>query len=475
MVMLELMKTTNKMSGNKLHRHHHYIYSSYDDAKNSSCGRLRNNCCRNRLSLVTIVVAFTVVVFIFLQPLLHLAHLQSRKWKYYQLDYLDIFGINRESGLIEQYRTRLECNHIHNDSYHYKPKSILVTGAAGFIGMHTALKLHSRDPFAEVVGLDNFNDYYDVKLKRDRAYQLYKKGITMVHGNVCDSKLLRRMFNKHKFTHVVHLAAQAGVRKSIQNPQDYVTQNVMCFVELLEVVKEYRDVVVTYASSSSVYGANTKVPFSEEDPIDNTVSLYAATKKMDESIARVYHSLYQIPLTGLRFFTVYGPWGRPDMAVYNFTDSIFNSKPVNVYSDGSLQRDFTYIDDIVDGVIAAMDAGYKLEVFNLGKGHPEKVNELISIIETASGVDPATVKKRHLPFQQGDVSQTYASITKSNIMLGYEPKSSLEKGIHLWMEWYKDYMKQRKDEEGEKNLRADIALGQIMLKSRDYYEMDPII
>eukprot|EP00123_Amoebidium_parasiticum_P014079 comp22315_c0_seq1/m.33153 comp22315_c0_seq1/g.33153 ORF comp22315_c0_seq1/g.33153 comp22315_c0_seq1/m.33153 type:complete len:425 (-) comp22315_c0_seq1:192-1466(-) len=313
-------------------------------------------------------------------------------------------------------------------------KQVLVTGAAGFIGMHLALQLTKRGN--DVVGLDNFNSYYDTELKRDRAYELHKEGIPIVKGDVCDRELLVELFRKHRFTHVAHMAAQAGVRYSLKDPLAYVRSNVQCFVTLLEVVRTFPGVKVVYASSSSVYGRNTKVPFSVSDPIDLPSSLYAATKKANEDIARVYHNLYKIPLTGLRFFTVYGPWGRPDMAVYDFTEKMFAGKPINVYSHGVLQRDFTYVDDIVNGIIAAVNYGAQLEVFNLGKGHPEKVNELIAIIEQAFGRKAA---RNEMPMQPGDVAQTWADIEKTKEMLGFEPTISLKEGVSRWATWYLSY------------------------------------
>lgn len=315
-----------------------------------------------------------------------------------------------------------------------EPKKVLVTGAAGFIGMHLALQLSKRGNV--VVGLDNFNSYYDLELKRDRAYELKKEGVHVVKGDVCDKELLMELFREHGFTHVAHMAAQAGVRWSLTDPLAYVRSNVMCFVTLLEAVRSFPGVKVTYASSSSVYGRNTKVPFSVKDPIDQQSSIYAATKKSNEDIARVYHHLYHIPLTGLRFFTVYGPWGRPDMAVYDFSERMFSGRPIDVYSHGLLSRDFTYIDDIVNGVVAAINYGATLEVFNLGKGHPEKVNELIEIMEKTLGIQ---ARRNELPMQPGDVAQTWADISETTQALGFLPTTDLQTGIAKWAQWYLVY------------------------------------
>eukprot|EP01134_Creolimax_fragrantissima_P000315 CFRG0315T1 len=313
-------------------------------------------------------------------------------------------------------------------------KVVLVTGAAGFIGMHLAMKLHEKKHFA--VGIDNFNSYYDVHLKRDRAFELHKANIPVHLVDVCDDKKLHELFKKYKFTHVAHMAAQAGVRYSLKNPLAYVRANVQCFTNLLEVVRHYPGVKVTFASSSSVYGRNTKVPFSVFDKINAPSSLYAATKKSDEDIARVYHHLYRIPMTGLRFFTVYGPWGRPDMAVYDFTLKMSAGDKINVYSHGVLQRDFTYIGDIVEGVLAAINYGAEFEIFNLGKGHPEYVNELITEIERVLGV-PAI--RNEMPIQPGDVALTYADIDHTYNRLGFKPKTTLREGIDKWGAWWTRY------------------------------------
>eukprot|EP00124_Ichthyophonus_hoferi_P005811 Ihof_evm1s967 gene=Ihof_evmTU1s967 len=319
-------------------------------------------------------------------------------------------------------------------------KNVLVTGAAGFIGMHLALQLTKRGN--KVVGLDNFNTYYDSELKRDRAYELKKENIQLVKGDVCDRDLLMELFEKHEITHVAHVAAQAGVRYSLKDPLAYVKSNIQCFVTLLEVVRQFPGVKVTYASSSSLYGRNTKVPYAVGDNLDQISSLYAATKKANEDIARVYHHLYKIPMTGLRFFTVYGPWGRPDMAVYDFSEKMFAGVPINVYSKGILQRDFTYIDDIVNGAIAAVNYGAEFEVFNIGKGHPEKVNELISALEERFKMKAA---RNEMAMQPGDVAQTWADISKTTALLGFQPTTNLNEGIDKWATWYINYRKYREE------------------------------
>ncbi|KNC77305.1 hypothetical protein SARC_10233 [Sphaeroforma arctica JP610] len=332
------------------------------------------------------------------------------------------------------YRSKDDVPPINYANENDEKKIILVTGAAGFIGMHLALQLHRRNHF--VVGIDNFDAYYDIHLKRDRAYELHKQNIPMFLVDVCDGDKVHALFKKYKFTHVAHLAAQAGVRYSLINPLAYVRANVQCFTNLLEVIRNYPGVKVVFASSSSVYGRNTKVPFSVFDKINAPSSLYAATKKSNEDIARVYHHLYKIPLTGLRFFTVYGPWGRPDMAVYDFSVRMLRGEKINVYSHGVLQRDFTYIDDIVDGIIAAINKGSDFEVFNLGKGHPEYVNELITEIERVMGV-PAV--RNEMPIQPGDVALTYADIEHTYNRLGFRPSTSLRDGITAWGIWFKEY------------------------------------
>jgi UDP-glucuronate 4-epimerase len=313
-------------------------------------------------------------------------------------------------------------------------KKVLITGIAGFIGMHVAIGLKKRGDF--VIGIDNFNDYYDVKLKKARAKELKKYGVDCLRKDICDEAKLHKLIVKHKITHFVHLAAQAGVRYSLEHPEVYVKSNLEGFVNVLEVCRKYPSVKLIYASSSSVYGLNRKQPFSEDDSTDSPASLYGATKKANEVIAHAYHHIYGIPVTGLRFFTVYGPWGRPDMATWIFTKNILEGKPIPVYNNGKMKRDFTYIDDIVDGVLAAIDKGFACELINLGDHQPEELQDLIRYIEQACGKKAI---QDFLPLQLGDVLETYAEINKAQKLLGFSPKISLQVGIQRFVEWYKRY------------------------------------
>ncbi len=315
-------------------------------------------------------------------------------------------------------------------------RTVLVTGAAGFIGHHLALRLHERG--YQVIGYDNFNDYYDPNLKRAREKRLQEKGIPVIQGDICDSNALEQLFVKYHFTHIVHLAAQAGVRYSLENPQAYVTANLQGFVSMLELCRQQPHIRFIYASSSSVYGLNSKMPFSEKDPTDSPVSLYAATKKSNEVLAHSYHHLYGIPVTGLRFFTVYGPWGRPDMAYFAFTKAVLEGAPIKLFNGGQLRRDFTYIDDIVDGIVAAVDLAAPYEIFNLGNNKPEELGYFVDLIETAAGKKAI---KQQAPMQAGDVLSTYADISHSASKLGYSPKTPLSEGIPKFVEWYKEYLK----------------------------------
>lgn len=311
-------------------------------------------------------------------------------------------------------------------------KKIFVTGAAGFIGFHLALALKKRGDF--VIGCDNFNDYYDPELKINRASILGQYDIPCLQRDIRDASEIEKIVRENDITHFVHLAAQAGVRYSLEHPEKYVDANLDGFVKILEACRRHPGIRCIYASSSSVYGLNTKLPFSEEDATDSPASLYGATKKANEVIAHSYHHLYGIPLIGLRFFTVYGPWGRPDMAYYSFTRSIINGVPIPVYGEGLLRRDFTYIDDIISGIIAAIDyVKTDYEIFNLGNNKPSSVLELISCIEEA------TQKKALLdfqPLQPGDVHTTFASIAKSQSLLHFHPKTSLQEGIRKFVDWY---------------------------------------
>ncbi len=313
-------------------------------------------------------------------------------------------------------------------------KRVLITGAAGFVGFHLAQALAARGD--TVLGLDNFNDYYDPSLKRARMLHLAQLGIEVAEGDICNPEALKKAAKSLSPTHVVHLAAQAGVRYSIDNPQAYVQSNLVGFVNILELCRHLDGVKLVYASSSSVYGANTKTPFSESDVCDQQVSLYGATKKSNEVLAASYHHLYGLPVTGLRFFTVYGPWGRPDMAYFGFTKAIEEGESIKVFNNGKLRRDFTYIDDIIDGVIASVDLGADHEIFNLGNNKPVELGHFIEVIEKTVGKKAI---KEQLPMQQGDVLQTYADISHSRERLGFEPKISLEEGIPRFVEWYRAY------------------------------------
>lgn len=312
-------------------------------------------------------------------------------------------------------------------------KRVLITGAAGFIGFHLAKALHRFGHL--VVGYDNFNSYYDPALKHTRASLLETEGVEVVKGDINDRQLLRQTIKNFGATHLVHLAAQAGVRYSLENPAAYVEANIDGFLSILEICKEYQ-LPLIYASSSSVYGLNDKIPFSEMDNTDRQASFYGVTKKTNELMAQTYHHLYGLSVTGLRFFTVYGPWGRPDMAYYSFTQAISEGKAIQVYNNGNMERDFTYIDDIIDGIIAALDKSYPHEIFNLGNHQPEKLGFLIENIETELGLQATKI---YLPMQQGDVVSTYADISKSKRMLNFEPKVSLSEGIAHFISWYRDF------------------------------------
>jgi len=305
---------------------------------------------------------------------------------------------------------------------------------AGFIGMYVAIGLKKRGDF--VIGIDNFNNYYDVNLKQARAKELKKLGIDCLHTDICDGTTIDQLVAQHGITHLVHLAAQAGVRYSLECPETYVKSNLDGFVTLLEVCRKYPAIKFIYASSSSVYGLNRKQPFSEKDFTDSPASLYGATKKANEVIAHAYHHIFDIPVTGLRFFTVYGPWGRPDMAAWIFTKNILEGKPIPVYNNGKMKRDFTYIDDIVDGVIAAVDKGFACELINLGNNQPEELEDLIRYIEQACGKKAI---QDLLPMQLGDVLETCAEIDKAKKLLNFSPKVSLEEGIRRFVTWYKSY------------------------------------
>lgn len=335
---------------------------------------------------------------------------------------------------------------------------ILVTGAAGFIGSAVSRYLLNRGD--TVVGLDNLNDYYEVSLKEARLATLttgpHSDSFSFIEGGVEDRELIASLFADSQFDRVVHLAAQAGVRYSIENPNAYVDANIVGFVNVLEGCRHNNVAHLVYASSSSVYGANETMPFSEAHNVDHPVSLYAASKKANELMAHTYSHLYQLPTTGLRFFTVYGPWGRPDMALFKFTKSMLEGKEIQVYNYGDHHRDFTYIDDIVEGVVRALDrpaapddtwsgktpnpatskAPYR--VYNIGAQKPVHLLSFIETLESALGVK---AKKALLPMQPGDVQATYANVDNLANDTGYRPSTSIETGIQAFVDWYRDYYK----------------------------------
>jgi UDP-glucuronate 4-epimerase len=342
---------------------------------------------------------------------------------------------------------------------------ILVTGAAGFIGFHLAERL-AKDGY-EVVGIDNINDYYDVNLKYARLaesginrskvdrhsspeasgsesldyvmsdkYQNYR----FVKLDITNLKGLEQLFAQEKFTHVMNLAAQAGVRYSLENPHAYVQSNVVGFVNLLECCRHNKIEHFVYASSSSVYGANAKIPFSEEDRVDHPVSLYAATKKSNELMAYTYSHLYNLPTTGLRFFTVYGPWGRPDMAPMLFTNAITKGEPIKVFNNGDMERDFTYIADIVEGVVRCLTVlptkQPQADINNIGNSQPIKLMDFISILEKNLG---RVAQKNFLPMQDGDVKRTWADTSSLKLKVDYKPNTCLEEGVKEFVEWFQNY------------------------------------
>ncbi len=312
---------------------------------------------------------------------------------------------------------------------------VLVTGAAGFIGYHVAERLLARGD--RVVGLDNCNDYYDVSLKEARLQRLGRHaGFAFHRGDVADPDAVARAFDAGPFDVVCHLAAQAGVRYSLENPAAYGRANLMGFLHVLEACRHRGTGNLVYASSSSVYGSNETVPFSETHRVDRPVSLYAATKVANELMAHTYHHLYGLPCTGLRFFTVYGPWGRPDMALFSFTRAILAGEPIDVYNHGDMERDFTYIDDIGAGVVAAIDRPLGDEVLNLGNHQSVRLERFIEVIEQAVGRPAA---KNYLPMQPGDVPRTFADVGRAARLLDWRPTTPIEQGIPRFVTWYREY------------------------------------
>lgn len=332
---------------------------------------------------------------------------------------------------------------------------ILVTGVAGFVGFFLAQKLLDRGD--EIIALDNINDYYDVNLKYDRLAQLEgRKNFTFYKLDLADRTGMEQLFAEHQFDKVAHLAAQAGVRYSLKNPHTYINSNLVGFIHILEGCRHQNVEHLVFASSSSVYGANTKMPFSVHDNVDHPLSLYAATKKSNELMAHTYSHLYNLPTTGLRFFTVYGPWGRPDMALFTFTKLILSGKPIDVYNYGKMQRDFTYIDDIVEGVIRTLDkipepnpqwsgehpdpstskAPYK--IYNIGNNQPVELIRFIEVLEDCLGMK---AEKNLLPLQPGDVLATYADVDDLAKDVAFKPSIPIEVGIDNFVKWYRSYYK----------------------------------
>lgn len=327
---------------------------------------------------------------------------------------------------------------------------ILVTGSAGFIGYHVALRLIAGGD--TVIGIDNLNDYYSVALKEARLAQLVERGgdrFRFVKVDFSDHKSLDEALSDIRFDRIVHLGAQAGVRYSIDNPRAYATSNVAGHLNILELARSRQTEHVVYASSSSVYGGNAELPFRVEDRVDHPLSLYAATKKADELMSETYAHLYRLPLTGLRFFTVYGPWGRPDMAMWLFTKAILAGEPIRVFNGGDMRRDFTFIDDVVSGVVAcvqkppaddgAIKAGGSVAphaIYNIGNHRAEELGRLISLIEASCGREAIRIME---PMQPGDVHATYADISAIQRDIGFEPSTTLDTGVPLFVDWYRTY------------------------------------
>ncbi len=335
-------------------------------------------------------------------------------------------------------------------------KSILVTGAAGFIGSFLCKALMGAVPSACIIGIDSITDYYDVSLKEERLNMLKNAGgnFTFIKGDIADKSFIDGIFSEYNPAIVVNLAAQAGVRYSITNPESYIHSNIIGFYNILEACRGTMQTAtpvehLVYASSSSVYGSNKKVPYSTEDKVDNPVSLYAATKKSNELFAHAYSKLYKIPSTGLRFFTVYGPMGRPDMAYFKFTNKLVKGEPIQIYNNGDMYRDFTFVDDIVKGIMNVMqktpaetEDGAPYKVYNIGNNQPESLMKFVEILESClihEGIISEPGKKELLPMQPGDVYQTYADVSDLQKDFAFKPSTSLEKGLSEFAKWYKTY------------------------------------
>lgn len=321
-------------------------------------------------------------------------------------------------------------------------KKILITGAAGFIGYHLAKRLLSLG--VQVAGLDNMNAYYDVQLKKDRLARLeLYPAFSFTQGDLADGETVNRIFEEFRPDIVVNLAAQAGVRYSIDHPREYIDSNIIGFFNILEACRHYEPEHLLFASSSSVYGNQKKTPFATTDNVDHPISLYAATKKSDELMAYTYCHLYGIPATGLRFFTVYGPFGRPDMAYFKFTNKIMKREPITIFNQGDMYRDFTYVDDIVTGIQNMLccppkpnGEGDRYKIYNIGNNHPEKLMTFIETLEKALG---KTAEKEYLPMQPGDVYQTYADVSELEKDFGFRPSTSIAEGLGKFARWYREY------------------------------------
>ena len=315
---------------------------------------------------------------------------------------------------------------------------ILVTGSSGFIGFHTCLLLLQNKHY--VIGIDNLNDYYDLNLKKSRLRILKKFNNFKFLKKDIENKNIVKKFKANEIEVIINLAAQAGVRHSLKDPYSYINSNVLGHVNMLELAKKVRAKKFIYASSSSVYGGNKTLPFSIKQRVDNPVSIYAASKKSGELISESYSHLFGIQCIGLRFFTVYGPWGRPDMATFIFTKKIFEGKEIEVFNNGKMKRDFTFINDIIDGIMGAVKLNKKFEhrIYNLGNNNPEDLSNFINLIEETIGIK---AKKRLLPIQPGDVKETFAEISESTKDLNFKPKVNIKEGIPKFVEWYKSYYK----------------------------------
>ena len=346
-----------------------------------------------------------------------------------------------------------------NEASIFDNKTILITGAAGFIGCKLAKRVCTENPSAKVIGFDSVNDYYDVRLKEYRLNDLAQySNFEFIRGNLADKNAVNEIFEKYHPEIVVNLAAQAGVRYSIEHPDAYIESNLVGFYNILEACRHYPVDHLVYASSSSVYGGNKKVPFSTEDKVDNPVSLYAATKKSNELLAHAYSKLYNIPSTGLRFFTVYGPAGRPDMAYFGFTNKLIKGEKIQIFNFGNCKRDFTYVDDIVEGIMRVMakapekklgEDGLPLapyKVYNIGNSNPENLLDFVTILQeelVRAGVLPEDydfeAHKELVPMQPGDVPVTYADTSELEHDFGFRPKTSLREGLRKFAEWYKEF------------------------------------